>query len=139
MNILFLCVANSARSQIAEGWGRHLATGLAPGTRIYSAGSDPAFVRPQAIAVMKEAGVDLSKHHSKRIGDVPVRKMDVVITLCPEEVCPVLPGHIRHLHWPIDDPAGFESESEEQQLERFRVARDEIKKRILAFFANPSA
>lgn len=88
---------------------------------------------------MKEVGVDLTKHHSKQIADVPVRKMDVVITLCAEEVCPVLPGSTRHLHWPIEDPAGHEDESEEQQLERFRVARDEIKKRILTFFANPAA
>lgn len=136
MNILFMCVANSARSQLAEGLARHLARGLAPHLRIYSAGSDPAFVRPQAIEVMKEIGIDLGGHRSKGIHDVPFRKMDLVITLCAEEVCPDLPGGAKHLHWPIEDPHGHEHESDEEQLERFRVARDEINDRLLKLMAS---
>jgi arsenate reductase len=120
---------------MAEGLARSLACGLAPGTKVYSAGSDPAFVRPQAIEVLKEIGIDISGHTSKGIDDVPIGTMDVVVTLCADEVCPVLPRSTRSLHWPIEDPAGHEGESEEQQLQRFRVARDEIKGRLLSFYS----
>jgi len=137
MNILFMCVANSARSQIAEGLARSMARAVAPRTRVYSAGSDPAFVRPQAIEVMKESGIDISRHWSKTVDEVPMSSVDVVITLCAEEVCPVLPGSTRRIHWPIEDPAGHDDETHEQQLQRFREARDEIQKRLVAFFANP--
>lgn len=137
MNILFLCVANSARSQLAEGIARSMIRAVAPGSRVYSAGSQPAFVRPQAIEVMKEIGIDISRHESKAISAIPIAGVDLVITLCAEEVCPVLPGGVKHLHWPIEDPAGHEDEPEEAQLERFRVARDTIQKRLFGLFASP--
>jgi len=119
MKIVFLCVQNSARSQIAEGWGRQLAP---DGVEVFSAGSAPAFVRPDAIAVMAEVGIDLTGHTSKSMDDVPIADADVVITLCADEICPVVPG-VRHLHWPIADPA-------HRGLDAFRAARDEIRGRI---------
>ncbi len=137
MNILFMCVANSARSQIAEGLARSMARAVAPRTRVYSAGSDPAFVRPQAIEVMKESGIDISRHWSKTVDEVPMSSVDVVITLCAEEVCPVLPGSTRRIHWPIEDPAGHDDDPHPLLPQRFRAARDDIKKRRVAFFANP--
>jgi arsenate reductase (thioredoxin) len=128
--LIFLCVQNSARSQIAEG----LARALAPeGVEVYSAGSAPSHVRPQAIAVMKEEGIDLSTHTSDGLDDVPLEQADYIITLCAEEFCPVVPGS-RSLHWPIPDPANHD-EPWDEQLARFRGARDEIRARIEAFFA----
>ena len=123
MKVVFLCVQNSARSQIAEGWGRHFAP---PGTEVYSAGSSPAFVRPDAIAAMAEGGIDLTSHTSKGLDDVPLDDADFVITLCADEVCPVVPG-ANHLHWPIDDPA-------HKGVDVFRQARDEIRGRIERLF-----
>ncbi len=137
MNLLFLCVQNSARSQIAEGLARSMAASLGrDDVTTYSAGSKPAFVRPQAIEVMAEDGVDLSGHASTSIDDLPidVADIDYVITLCAEEFCPVVPG-VTPLHWPIEDPAGHADEPDEKQLQRFRIARDEIRGRIAAFYA----
>ncbi len=136
MNILFMCVANSARSQLAEGLARSMATALAPATLVFSAGSEPAFVRPQAIAVMSEVGIDLSGHESKGLDAIPIAAVDLVITLCAEEVCPVLPSGVRHLHWPIPDPAGYEDEPEEAQLDRFRAARETIRGKLAELFSN---
>ncbi len=138
MNLLFLCVQNSARSQIAEGLARSMAASLGlPDVQVFSAGSSPAFVRPQAIEVMAEEGIDLSTHASTSIDDlpVPVQDLDYVFTLCAEEVCPVLPGRTTRVHWPIPDPAGHADEPWEAQLERFRVARDTIRARLAEFFA----
>lgn len=125
MKLLFLCVQNSARSQIAEGWGRHLAP---EGVEVHSAGSSPSHVRPDAVTVMTEAGVDLSAHTSKGLDDVPTDQADFVITLCAEEFCPMVPG-AKHLHWPIPDPAG-------RGLDAFREARDDIRGRVEAFYAS---
>ena len=124
MKLLFLCVQNSARSQMAEGWARHLAPA---GVEVFSAGSSPAFVRPDAIAVMAEVGIDLSNHSSDGLDDVPLDGIDLVVTLCAEEVCPTLPG-ARQLHWPIPDPAG-------RGLPAFREARDVIGLRVRALLA----
>ena len=124
--ILFLCVANSARSQMAEGLARRLAP---PGTRIYSAGSDPGTVNPLAVAAMAEIGIDISDHLSKSVDEIPVDRVDVVVTLCAEEVCPVFPGPVRRLHWPIDDPVRV-SGSYPERLAAFRRARDEIGRRL---------
>ena len=123
MNILFLCVANSARSQMAEGLARAL-----PGVdaTFFSAGSQPSHVRKQAIEVMAEVGIDIQKHTSKSVDQIPIEAVDVVITLCHEEVCPVVLTHAQQLHWPIPDPAGFEDDPWQTQLERFRRARDSI-------------
>jgi len=137
MNLLFMCVQNSARSQIAEGLARSMAAerGL-DHVRCFSAGSSPAFVRPQAKAVMEEEGIDLSGHASTTVDDLPidVSAIDYVITLCAEEVCPVLPGATTRLAWPTPDPAGHEDEPWEAQLDRFRAAREEIRGRLNAFF-----
>lgn len=123
--ILFLCVANSARSQMAEGWARS----LAPDAEVYSAGSEPAVVNPLAIEVMGEVGVDLTGHRSKNFDDVPFERVETVVTLCAEEVCPVLPGDVERIHWPIEDPAAVEGDRE-AKLQAFRAARDEIRRRL---------
>lgn len=127
MNILFLCVANSARSQIAEGLAKKM---LGVESNIQSAGSEPSGnVNSLAIEAMKEIGIDLSSHHSKSIDDLDrefLDNLDYVVTLCAEEVCPVLPSNAKKLHWPNPDPAAVEGEHEEQ-LSAFRTARDNIK------------
>ena len=127
--ILFLCVANSARSQMAEGWAKR----LWPGVRVQSAGTAPISVHPRAIEVMREVGIDLSSHRSKSVSTIDPNEIDTVITLCDEEACPVFPGRIRRLHWPIEDPAGGEPLSEKEERGRFRAARDAIRARIEAF------
>jgi arsenate reductase len=126
--ILFLCVANSARSQMAEGLARHM---LGSDLEISSAGSQPSKVNLYAIEAMKEVGIDISGHHSKSVDEIDAAGVDLVITLCAEEVCPVLPGRVRRLHWPIADPATNDpGVSPEQLRERFRAAREEIRGRI---------
>ncbi len=127
-SVLFLCVANSARSQMAEGLARHL---LGDRLRVTSAGSRPSRVNPYAVEVMAELGVDLSSHGSKSVDDVDPSTVDTVITLCAEEVCPVFLGGARRLHWPIADPASDDPAlTREQMLERFRAARDQIRARL---------
>jgi arsenate reductase len=96
--ILFLCVANSARSQIAEGIARSLAPS---NTKVWSAGSRPTTVRPEAIAVLKEIGIDISHNHSKVIAEIPAAEVDTVITLCGEEECPLFLGKAKRLHWSV--------------------------------------
>lgn len=126
--VLFLCVANSARSQMAEGLGRHI---LGPEVEVLSAGSQPSKVNPYAIEAMRELGIDISGHHSKSVDDVNAGAVDLVITLCADEVCPVLPGRVQRVHWPIADPATSDpGVSPEQMRERFRTAREEIRARI---------
>ena len=122
---LFLCVANSARSQLGEGIARSLAPA---GMRISSAGSEPSSVRPQAVAALAEVGIDASAHRSKGVDDVE-RPVDAVITLCAEEVCPAWLGDAWRVHWGLPDPAGVEG-SEEEQLDAFRAVRDELTKRL---------
>lgn len=125
--ILFLCVANSARSQMAEG----LARALLPDVEVSSAGSRPTKVNPYAIEALAELGIDISGHRSKSVEEIAPASLDLVITLCAEEVCPVLPGRVRRLHWPIRDPASTDpSLTPEEMRRRFRAARDEIKARI---------
>ena len=127
--ILFLCVANSARSQMAEGIARSIAPA---GIRVWSAGSSPSRVRPEAIAVLREIGVDISNHRSKAVAEVPVSEVDTVITLCAEEVCPVHLGSARRIHWGLPDPAAALG-SDERRLAAFREIRDELRRRIAAF------
>ncbi|HEY9549053.1 MAG TPA: arsenate reductase ArsC [Kiloniellaceae bacterium] len=130
MNVLFLCVANSARSQMAEGLARTLLDGRAT---VASAGSQPSQVNPYAVEAMAEIGIDISGQHSKSVADIDPASVDVVVTLCAEEVCPVLPGRVRRLHWPIADPASSDPSLTTEDLRgRFRSARDEIKTRIEA-------
>ena len=124
--VLFLCWRNSARSQIAEGFGRALAP---PGTEVWSSGTMPAEVQPAAIDVMREAGIDIADQRSKGLDDVPWREVDTVVTLCGEanEGCPVLASEVRRVHWPLPDPA---ASPESERLRAFREARDEIKWRV---------
>ena len=129
--ILFLCVANSARSQMAEGLGRML---FGDRARVMSAGSAPSKVNPYAVEVMRELGVDLTSHRSKSVQTIDPSTVDTVITLCAEEVCPVFLGRARRLHWPIPDPASDDPAlSREEMLARFRAARDAIRGRLERF------
>ena len=132
MNILFMCVANSARSQIAEG----LAQEILPNAIVKSAGSNPGKLNPYAVAVMKEIGIDISKNYSKYYDDLPPKflvAMDFVITLCAEEVCPTIDSKAKKLHWPFPDPASKENYSEDEMLRRFRIARDSIREKLVEF------
>jgi len=128
--ILFLCVANSARSQMAEGIARSLAP---PGVRIWSAGSQPTSVRPEAISVLQEIGIDISGHRSKSVDEIPATEVDTVITLCGEEECPVFLGNVRRLHWGLPDPAAAGC-SREDRLAAFREVREELFRRLNDFF-----
>lgn len=123
-HILFLCVANSARSQMAEGLARQI---LGDEADVSSAGSTPGSVSPHAVAVMAEVGIDISSHYSKSVETIDLSKVDLVVTLCAEEVCPVLPVPVQRLHWPIPDPAG---EGPGEPHQRFRAARDTIREKI---------
>ena len=128
-SILFLCVANSARSQMAEGLARQ----MFPGLRIQSAGSRPSHVNPYAIEVLAELGIDASGHASKSVQDIDPASVDLVITLCAEEVCPLFLGKAERLHWPIPDPASDgPSLAPEDLRARFRTGRDEIRRRLAA-------
>lgn len=124
--VLFMCVANSARSQIAEGLARAI---LPEGIGVWSAGTRPCSVRPEAVAVMTEIGIDISAQYSKNVDVIPRDDIDTVITLCAEEVCPVFFGNVRRLHWPMSDPAAA-GPSHEKRLRAFRDTRDELRKRI---------
>ncbi len=126
--ILFLCVANSARSQMAEGLARKL---FGARVAVQSAGSEPSTVNPYAIEVMQEVGVDLTTHHSKSVQTIDASTVGTVITLCAEEVCPIFLGRARRLHWPIQNPASADpSISREEMLMRFRTGRDQIQARL---------
>lgn len=129
MAVLFLCVANSARSQLAAGLARRA---LGEAGSVQSAGSAPTTVHPAAVAVMAEIGVDLSQATSRSVADVDPSSVDTVVTLCTEEVCPAFLGDVRRLRWPTPDPAAGDP-SPEATLARFRVARDTIAARVAAF------
>ena len=135
--ILILCTGNSARSQMAEGLFRQEG-----GDRyeVFSAGTRPSLVRPEAIAVLAEIGVDISGHRSKSVDEFASQPLDLVITVCDnaKESCPVFPGGTRRLHWPFEDPAHVEG-SEEERKAAFRRVRDQIKARISAFLIQEKA
>ena len=128
--LLFLCVANSARSQVAEGLARQLAP---EGWDIYSAGSAPEKVNPYAIAAMKKIGIDISDHSSKAIDNIPTDNIHTVITLCADEICPVFPHLTTRLHWPHPDPAAVKG-SDEEILTSFCEVRDQIREKLVAFW-----
>lgn len=131
--LLFLCVANSARSQMAEGLARQL---LGDAVRVQSAGSRPTRVNPLAIEAMAELGVDLTTHTSKSVRSIAPESVDLVITLCAEEVCPVFLASVPRMHWPLQDPDQAQADlTDEERLHRFRVARDELRARLVALAA----
>ncbi len=129
LKVMFLCTANSCRSQMAEGLAKEFGKGL---LEPYSAGLMSAGIHPRAVAVMKEIGIDITDQRSKEVDEGLLRQMDLVITLCvnAEEYCPWTPPTIRRVHWPIKDPVGTVG-SEETIMKEFRRARDEIKAKIL--------
>lgn len=129
-HILFLCVANSARSQMAEGIARSLAPKR---VRVSSAGSAPSSVRPQAVQVLGEIGIDISGHKSKGLDAVDASSVDAVITLCAEEVCPAFLGKSHRIHWGLPDPAAVTG-TEEIRLAAFRKVRDELVRRLTVLF-----
>ncbi len=132
-HLLFLCVANSARSQMAEGIARSLAPA---GVTISSAGSSPSRVNPLAIRALDEIGVDLRSHRSKSVDGVDPAGVDAVVTLCAEEVCPVFLGKAHRVHWGLPDPAGA-GKDEQEQLQAFRDVRDELRRRLAVVFGRP--
>jgi arsenate reductase len=129
--VLFLCTHNSARSQMAEGWLRHVA-----GDRfeVASAGTEATRVRPLALRAMAEVGVDLSAHSSKTLDRFLAEPWDYVITVCDDanDACPTFPGGRQRLHWSFPDPSRA-SGTEEEQLAVYRRVRDAIRARVDAF------
>lgn len=130
-SVLFLCTGNSCRSQMAEGWLRHL-----DGARfnVASAGTHPVGLNARAVTVMKEAGIDISNHRSKRVDELLERQFDYVITVCDraKETCPIFRGASSVLHWSFNDPADAQG-NEEARLAVFRHVRDEIAEHIREF------
>jgi len=135
--VLVLCTGNSARSQMAEGLFRHLG-----GDRyeVFSAGTHPSLVRPEAIAVLAEIGIDISGQRSKSVDEFVSQPLDLVITVCDnaKESCPVFPGRTERLHWPFEDPAHLEG-TEDERKAAFRKVRDQVRQRIQAFLADESS
>lgn len=126
MKILFLCVANSARSQMAEGLAKSI---LGDKYLIQSAGSKPSKVNPFAIKVLEEIGINIKSQYSKSVQDIAPDTVDIVITLCSEEVCPAFLGKAIKYDWALKDPAN-ESLSDEEQLKLFREIREQIKDKL---------
>jgi len=126
--IMFLCTGNSCRSQMAEGWARHLKPGV---IEAYSAGIETHGLNPCAVKVMKEAGVDISGHRSKLVGELKDIQFDYVVTVCghANETCPIFPGKTKVVYAGFDDPPKLakQARTEEEALEHYRRVRDEIK------------
>ncbi|HEY3444590.1 MAG TPA: arsenate reductase ArsC [Paludibaculum sp.] len=121
--LLILCTGNSARSQMAEGWFRHR---FCSQFEVFSAGTKPSSVRPEAIQVMAEVGVDISGHRSKAVDELTGLAFEWVFTVCDNarEACPMLPGAAHRVHWSLEDP---------HTLDDFRRVRDEIARRLTEF------
>lgn len=132
--VLFLCTGNSARSQMAEGWLRHLA---AARYDTVSGGTKPAGLNPLAVEAMREAGIDIASHKSKSVDIFIGQEFAAVITVCDAaaESCPVFPGTGRRLHWSLPDPAAATG-SHDEKLQAFREVRDELQQRIREFLAD---
>lgn len=128
MNLLFLCTGNSCRSQMAEGWARSLGGDW---VTVQSAGIEAHGKNPRAIAVMREAGVDISGQESTRLTDAMLESADYLVTVCghADEHCPVVPAHVRKEHWPLTDPAKAAG-TEEEIMAVFRASRDDIRNRV---------
>ncbi|MBI4572241.1 MAG: arsenate reductase ArsC [candidate division NC10 bacterium] len=129
IKLLFVCTGNSARSQMAEGFARHLGQGR---IEAHSAGMEPSRLNPFAVAAMREKGIDISGQQSKAFDEDLARRMDVVVTVCgnADERCPVLPPEVQKLHWPLEDPSVAKG-TDAEILATFRKSRDEIETRIL--------
>ena len=129
--ILILCTGNSARSQMAEGVMRHESRGS---IEVFSAGTKPSGLRAEAVAVMKEIGIDISGGRSKSVDEFRGQAFDYVITVCDNaaESCPVFPGATERLHWPFEDPAAVEGTRDEREA-AFRKVRDQIRLKIRTF------
>lgn len=128
LKVLFLCTGNSCRSQMAEGWARQL---KGDAIDAYSAGTDPHGMNARAVAVMKEAGVDIGGQHSKHVDEVAAVPFDYVVTVCDSanEACPVFPGRVKRIHVGFDDPPRLAkgAATEEEALGHYRRVRDEIR------------
>jgi arsenate reductase (thioredoxin) len=137
IHILFMCVANSARSQLAEGLARSV---FGTNAEVQSAGSNPGKLNPYAVRVMNEVGIDISQQYSKSVDDLSPKfivGLDYIITLCSEEVCPTMVAQkAKKIHWPFPDPAPKESLSNDEMLKRFREARDGISAALKKFKAD---
>jgi arsenate reductase (thioredoxin) len=135
--VLVLCTGNSARSQMGEGLFR---TEGGEGFEVFSAGTKPGSVRPEAIAVMKEIGIDISGHRSKSLDEFSGQSFDYVVTVCDNacDACPVFPGGTKRIHWSLEDPAAVEG-SEAERLSAFRHIRDQIYERVKAFLRDQAA
>ena len=129
--VLILCTGNSARSQMAEGLLRHDARDR---FEVYSAGTRPSHVRPEAIAVMRELGIDISGYRSKSVDEFAGHEFDYVLTVCDnaKESCPIFPAKTVAIHQNFEDPAALQG-SEEQRLALFRRVRDEIREYLKSF------
>lgn len=131
--ILFLCTGNSCRSQMAEGWARHL---RGDEFEVYSAGLEKHGLNPNALKVMSEAGVDISGHESQLLSELDV-DFDVVVTVCANahESCPVFTGKAKVIHHGFDDPPRLAktAKTEEEALDHYRRVRDEIKNFLTNF------
>ena len=136
INVLYLCTGNSCRSQMAEGWSRQLG---GDAFSVASAGIEAHGKNPRAIAVMQEAGVDISGQESTLVNDEMLQRADIVVTVCghADEQCPVLPPGVKKVHWPLEDPAGATG-SEEEIMTEFRATREEVKRRVQSLLAEES-
>ena len=130
MNLLFLCTGNACRSQMAEGWARALGGDW---LRVRSAGIEAHGKNPRAIAVMREAGVDIGGQASTKVTDEMLANADVLVTVCghADEHCPAVPAGVRRIHWPLEDPARATG-SEVEIMAVFRASRDDIRQRVAA-------
>ncbi len=128
IKILFVCTGNSARSQMAEGFARHFGQGR---VEAFSAGMEPSWLNPFAVAAMQEKGIDISHQRSKALEENLARRMDIVVTVCgnADERCPILPPEVKKLHWPLEDPARAKG-TEAEILAKFRAIRDQIEARV---------
>lgn len=128
MNILFLCTGNSCRSQMAEGWAKQLGGDW---LQVQSAGIESHGKNARAVAVMQEAGVDISGQESTTLTNDMLTAADYLVTVCghADEHCPVLPTGMRKEHWPLSDPAKATG-SEEEIMAVFRASRDDIRQRV---------
>jgi arsenate reductase len=128
ISILYLCTGNSCRSQMAEGWSRQLG---GDDFSVESAGIEAHGKNPRAIAVMQEAGVDISAQESTIVSDEMLRRAGIVVTVCghADEQCPVLPPGVKKIHWPLSDPARATG-SEEEIMAEFRMTRNEVRRRV---------